>query len=105
VRLLARFLGDRRPDRAAIRDFLASLSATRRASTVHNRYRGLTAFFKWYAEEEGGRNPMAGVRPPLVPEAPPGVLSVAELGRLLAACAGRARGPPRAPEAASRSSR
>src|SRR5690606_3949793 len=54
------------------------------------RYRGLQAFFTWLvAEDELPTNPMARMRPPVIPEAPPPVLGEAELTRLLATCAGR----------------
>jgi integrase/recombinase XerC len=45
-----------------------------RPATLSQRFRSLQQFFKWLAAEgEIRRNPMAGIRPPHVPETPPPV--------------------------------
>lgn len=52
-------------------------------------YRSLQPFFKWAVSEDEIRDsPMARMRPPIVPEAPPPVLREDELTRLLKACDG-----------------
>lgn len=58
-------------------------------ATGSQRFRSLQQFFKWLKEEgELRESPMANMRPPHVPEAPPPVLREPELRRLLAACEG-----------------
>jgi site-specific recombinase XerD len=58
-----------------------------RPATAANRYRGLQRFFAWLVDEgELRASPMARMRPPHVPEAPPPVLTDDELRRLLATC-------------------
>ncbi|HLS55717.1 MAG TPA: tyrosine-type recombinase/integrase [Zeimonas sp.] len=76
--------------RADIEGYITALLARTSPGTANNRYRGLQAFFTWLvAEDELPTNPMARMRPPVIPEAPPPVLGEAELTRLLATCAGR----------------
>jgi site-specific recombinase XerD len=59
-------------------------------ATVNQTYRALQAFWRYLLEEgEIKSSPMAKMRPPSVPEAPPPVLGQAELARLLKSCAGR----------------
>lgn len=66
-------------------------AAGMKPATVAQRYRSLQQFFKWLAEEaELPASPMAGMRPPHVPETPPPVLREDDLRRLLKACAGTA---------------
>jgi site-specific recombinase XerD len=61
-----------------------------KASSASVRYRALQQFFKWCVEEdELERSPMAGMKPPLVPEAPPPVISQEDLKRLLKVCEGK----------------
>jgi site-specific recombinase XerD len=59
-----------------------------------NRFRepkpGLQQFFKWLAAEEELPDPMAGMKPPHVPDKPVPVFADEELPRLERACAGRA---------------
>ncbi|MBF6604069.1 MAG: tyrosine-type recombinase/integrase [Chloroflexi bacterium] len=81
-------------DLAAIRRehveaFIEDQLARWRPATAFNRYSGLQAFFRW-AEEEGEirQSPMARMRKPKLPEAPPAVLAEDDLRRILAACAG-----------------
>lgn len=98
VRGLDRFLagaGTSRPvgtiGRASVQEFIADQLARFRPATASVRYRALQAFFKWAVTEgELEHNPMAGMRPPHVPESSPAVLDDGELRRLLTACEGRA---------------
>jgi integrase/recombinase XerD len=55
-----------------------------------NQYRALQQFFKWLAAEEEILDPMAGLKPPHVPEKPVPVFTAGDLPRLERACAGRA---------------
>jgi site-specific recombinase XerD len=54
-----------------------------------NQFRALQQFFKWLAAEEEIPDPMAGLRPPRVPDKPVPVFAGQELPRLERACAGR----------------
>jgi site-specific recombinase XerD len=76
--------------REHIEAFIEQLLATRRPATAANRYQALARFFG-YAVEEGEirENPMARMKQPRIPEAPPAVLTEAQLRDLLAACDGR----------------
>ena len=58
-------------------------------SYASNQYRALQQFFKWWAEEEDLRDPMAGLRPPKVTEKLVPVFSSGELSKFEQACAGR----------------
>jgi integrase/recombinase XerD len=55
-----------------------------------NQYRALQQFFRWLAAEDEIPDPMAGMRPPPVPDKPVPVFTAGELPRLERACAGRA---------------
>lgn len=55
-----------------------------------NQFRALQQFFKWLAAEDEIPDPMAGMRPPHVPDMPVPVFTAGELLRLERACAGRA---------------
>jgi site-specific recombinase XerD len=58
-------------------------------ATVSQRYRSLQQFFRWATDEgELSASPMAHMRPPAVPEAPPAVLTDDELRDLLRTCDG-----------------
>ena len=54
-----------------------------------NQYRALQQFFKWLAAEEEIPDPMAGLKPPHVPDKPVPVFTAGDLPRLERACAGR----------------
>jgi site-specific recombinase XerD len=54
-----------------------------------NQYRALQQFFKWLATEEEIHDPMAGLKPPHVPEKPVPVFTAGDLPQLERACAGR----------------
>jgi integrase/recombinase XerD len=56
---------------------------------ARNQFRGLQQFFKWLADEEEIPDPMAGLKPPAVPDRPVPVFTGEELLRLERACAGR----------------
>ena len=91
--LFARFLADQgMPQQVAhirrehVESFIVSLLERWSPATAANRFRSLQQFFRWL-EEEGelpDGNPMARMKPPLVPEQPPPVLQEAELKALLA---------------------
>jgi site-specific recombinase XerD len=56
-------------------------------ATAHQRYRGCQAFFKWLIEEgEISESPMRNMKPPIIPENPPDVLTEAQLKKLIAVC-------------------
>ena len=59
------------------------------AAYASNQFRALQQFFKWLAAEEEIPDPMAGLRPPHVPDKPVPVFTGEELRRLERACAGR----------------
>ena len=70
--------------------FIADQLARWKPATANNRYRGLQSFFGWaVAEGELEASPMAGMRPPQIPETPVPVLTEEQLRRLLKACDGR----------------
>jgi site-specific recombinase XerC len=54
-----------------------------------NQYRALQQFFKWLAAEDEIADPMAGMRPPHVPDKLVPIFTSEELPRLERACAGR----------------
>ena len=76
--------------REHVEAFIADILETGKAATAANRYRSLQQFFKWAADEgEIKDSPMARMRPPKVPEAPPAVLRDDDLKKILAACQGQ----------------
>jgi site-specific recombinase XerD len=75
-------------ERHHIEEFIAEQVETRSAATASVRFRALQQFFGWCVdEEELAVNPMAKMRPPVVPERPVPVLSD-KARALLKACAG-----------------
>jgi integrase/recombinase XerC len=75
-----------------IRDFIISVLETGRVGSpgyASNLFRSLQQFAKWHAAEYNVANPMAGLKPPMVPEQLPPVLREEELNALLKSCAGR----------------
>jgi integrase/recombinase XerC len=59
-------------------------------ASIAAHYRGLKSFYSWLlAEEEIDANPMAGVKPPRVPDAPVPVLTEDQIRELLATCNGK----------------
>lgn len=82
----------RKIERTHVEEWITGLLATYKATTAHQRYRGLQRFFSWYTtvdDSETFRSPMAKMRPPRLPEYLPEVLTIDQLRALLAACAGR----------------
>jgi integrase/recombinase XerD len=59
------------------------------ASYASNQFRALQQFFKWLADEEEIPDPMAGLKPPHVPDKAVPVFAEGELARLEQACTGR----------------
>ena len=59
------------------------------AAYASNQFRALQQFFKWLATEEEIPDPMAGLRPPAVPDKPVPVFTGDELRQLGQACTGR----------------
>ena len=94
VTQLAGFLSDRGMPtspasirREHVEAFITDLLERWKATTAHNRYRGLNSFFRWLVEEGEIRDsPMARMKPPRLPEEPPPVLREAQIRRLLEVC-------------------
>jgi site-specific recombinase XerD len=75
--------------KAAIEEHLAALNAKRKPGGVSVAYRALQQFFKWaFEEEEISPNPMARMRPPVVPEPVTPVLRENEIKQLFKVCEG-----------------
>jgi len=74
-----------------LRDYFARIAETRTPGGVSVDYRALQQFFKWAddVEEEITPNPMAKMRPPMVPEPETRVLRPEEIKALRKACEGR----------------
>lgn len=76
--------------RRHLQAFVADRLALVKPATVSVQFRALQQFWKWAAaEEEVAISPMAGMRPPIVPEEPPAVLTAEQLKRLLRVCEGQ----------------
>ena len=73
---------------ADLEDFLSDILRLRSADTAATRYKVLRVLNRWLEEEELP-NPMACMKPPIVPEQPRPDRPGRCLRRLLAACAGR----------------
>jgi site-specific recombinase XerD len=70
--------------------FLGELLRRRAPETVATRYRRLRVLYRWLEEEdEVAANPMAKMKPPIIPEQPVPVVPEDGLRRLLATCAGK----------------
>ena len=74
-----------------LRDYFAHIAQTRTPGGVSVDYRAMQQFFKWAdeIEEEITPNPMAKMRPPVVPETETRVLRPNEIKALRKACEGR----------------
>jgi len=73
--------------REHVEAFITDLLERWKPATAHNRYRGCQAFFRWLVDEgEVRESPMARMKPPRLPEAPPPVLREAELRAIIEAC-------------------
>jgi site-specific recombinase XerD len=94
VRLLDRFLAERGMPtspaaitREHVQAFITDLLEHWKPATAHNRHRALRSFFAWLVEEgELRESPMARMKPPTLPEAPPPVLSVDQQRRIIEVC-------------------
>jgi integrase len=76
--------------RADLEAFIADLLSRRSPATASTRYKQLQALYRWLEdEEEIAVNPIARMRPPIVPDKPVPVVPEDALRRLLAACAGK----------------
>ncbi len=72
-----------------VQEWVAWLLGRYSAAYASNQFRALQQFFKWLADEEEIPDPMATLRPPVVPGKPVPVFTGQELTRLERACAGR----------------
>ena len=80
----------RQVKKSYVEGFIVDQLQHNKPSTASVRYRALQQFFKWCVEEdELERSPMASMKPPLVPEEPPPVISQEDLKRLLQVCEGK----------------
>jgi site-specific recombinase XerD len=75
---------------------IAGRDAGAKPATVHNRHRGLQRFFTWYSgvmldadPKSTYRSPMAGLKPPRLPQYLPRVLTMDQLAAILATTSGR----------------
>lgn len=76
--------------RLHVEAFMVDQLARWKPGTAHNRYRGLQAWFKWLVGEELiNTNPMAKMKPPILPEATPPVISDAAIRAILKTCEGK----------------
>ena len=91
VRLLAEARCSRWEDagKRDVQQWVAWLLDRYSAAYASNQFRALQQFFKWLAAEEEMPDPMAGLRPPAVPDKPVPVFTADELRRLERSCAGR----------------
>ena len=72
-----------------IQDWTISILETRSAGYANNLHRSIQQFFKWWSAWTEAPNPMAGLKPPLVPEQDVPVLRQEQLVALLKDCAGK----------------
>ena len=73
--------------REHVEAFIADQLARYRPATAHNRYRSLQAFFRWAVEEEMiVTSPMERMKPPIVGEQLPPMLSDDQIRALLRVC-------------------
>ena len=76
--------------RADLEAFLGDLLRRRAPATAATRYKVLRILYRWLEEEEEiEANPMARMKPSIVPEQPVPVVPEDGLRRLLAVCAGK----------------
>jgi integrase/recombinase XerC len=74
---------------ADLEDFLGDILRRRSANTAATRYKVMRVLYRWLEEEEELLNPMARMKPPIIPERPIPIVPDDGLRRLLAACAGK----------------
>ena len=75
--------------RQDVQEWMAWLLDRYSAAYASNQFRALQQFFKWLGVEDEIPDPMAGLRPPHVPDKPVPVFADGDLPRLERACAGR----------------
>jgi site-specific recombinase XerD len=76
--------------RANLEDFLGDLLTRRAPSTAATYYKALRILYGWLEEEEEiSSNPMARMKPPIVPDQPVPVIPEDALRKLLHNCAGK----------------
>ena len=75
--------------RQDVQEWIVWLLGQYSSAYASNQFRALQQFFKWFAAEEEIPDPMAGLRPPHVPDKPVPVFAADDLARLERACAGR----------------
>lgn len=81
---------------SGIRAYLDSLRDGRKPATRRTRYRALKGFFRWLENEgEIAASPMARIKEPHVPQAPPKIPTDQVIKALLTVCQGRSHGPRR----------
>ncbi|MGI8926875.1 MAG: tyrosine-type recombinase/integrase [Tepidiformaceae bacterium] len=74
--------------REHVESYIADVLARWRPATASNRYRALQSFFRYLIEADVlTRSPMERMKPPIVPEEPPPVITQDEIRALLAVCA------------------
>lgn len=72
-----------------VEGYLAEVLAKSRPATANNRFRALQQFTRFLHDEgEIEANPMARMKPPMVPDEPPDVLTIKEVKAILATCKG-----------------
>src|SRR5438445_9527373 len=75
--------------REHVESFIEKLLGRWKPATASNRFRALQQFFGFLVDEgEITASPMAKMKPPIIPENPPGILREKELKALLEACEG-----------------
>jgi integrase/recombinase XerC len=74
---------------ADLEDSLGDILRRRSANTAATRYKVMRVLYRWLEEEEELPNPMARMKPPIIPEQPIPIVPNDGLRRLLAACAGK----------------
>ena len=75
--------------RQDVQEWIAWLLERYSAAYASNQFHPLQQFFKWLAAEDEIPDPMAGLKPPGVPDKPVPVFAAGDLPRLERACAGR----------------
>ena len=81
--------------RQDVQEWIVWLLGRYSAAYASNQFRALQQFFKWLAAEDEIPDPMAGLRPPHVPDQPVPVFNGDDLARLGRPCAGRSFGQRR----------
>lgn len=76
--------------REHVESFITDILERQKPATASNRYRALQVFFKWCVEEgELRASPMINMKPPIIPETPPPMLSDDSIRKLFKACDGK----------------